>query len=397
MALIDLWRGSPEQVRSKRVSQVIAFAGDGKLRDGGPGSAEFRELLSMVPSRMLESYAGDCLDETFPDSGLALQDIVNEIGRRLGLSVSDGRYRGTSGQSGHDGVWRLPSGHAIVVEVKTTDAYRINLNILAGYRKGLVTAGTVSEDASSMLVVVGRQDTGDLEAQIRGSRFAWDVRIVSVQALVRLMLVKEELENPTIVNRIHQILVPREFTRLDEIVDVLFSTAADLKPEEEADAVGLGEEVGPAEKKFTPVAFHQECVKRIESLLGTTLVKRSRTGYATADAAQHLLFAVSREHLRSGQPFFWFAFHPHQQDFLGAAPQGSLVLGCGSAANLLLVPFDRLSSWLEGLNITDTGERKYWHVQVVQEGPTFSLLRKAGFHRIDLTSYFVPLQTSARH
>jgi hypothetical protein len=51
----------------------------------------------------------------------------------------------------------------------------------------LITSGQLKEDQSSILIVVGREDTGDLEAQIRGSRHAWDVRLISVDALLRLM------------------------------------------------------------------------------------------------------------------------------------------------------------------------------------------------------------------
>ena len=58
-----------------------------------------------------------------------------------------------------------------------------------------------------MLLIVGRQDTGDLEAQIRGSRHAWDIRIISVDALLRLMSTKEEVEDPLMMQKIHSILV----------------------------------------------------------------------------------------------------------------------------------------------------------------------------------------------
>ena len=109
------------------------------------------------------------------------------------------------------------------MEVKTTDAYRIDLNTIAGYRKHLIGEGAISEIASSMLLIVGRQDTGDLEAQIRGSRHAWDLRIISVEALIRLMRIKEEVEDPLIIQRIHSILVPREFTMVYEIAEILFS------------------------------------------------------------------------------------------------------------------------------------------------------------------------------
>jgi hypothetical protein len=67
------------------------------------------------------------LSQSFADSGLALQDIVNEIGSRLGAEITRGRYRGKVHQNGFDGLWRFPNRHAIVIEVKTTDAYRIDL------------------------------------------------------------------------------------------------------------------------------------------------------------------------------------------------------------------------------------------------------------------------------
>ena len=188
MALTDL---PPEQLETKQVHQIIGFAGSGKLTDGSACSGEFRAFLAQVPSAKLAEYASQCLSQSFTDSGLALQDAVNEVGARLGAEVTPGLYHGNRRQVGHDGVWAFPSGHAIVVEVKTTDAYRIDLDTIARYRKSLVESGDIQETASSMLLVVGRQDTGDLEAQIRGSRHAWDIRIISVDALLRLLTIKE--------------------------------------------------------------------------------------------------------------------------------------------------------------------------------------------------------------
>jgi hypothetical protein len=54
----------------------------------------------------------------------------------------------------------------LLVEVKTTDAYRIPLNTIAGYRERLIDNKEFDEDGSSILIVVGRNDTGELEAQI---------------------------------------------------------------------------------------------------------------------------------------------------------------------------------------------------------------------------------------
>src|SRR5262249_21281810 len=116
------------------------------------------------------------------------------------------------------------------IEVKKTSAYQVRLDTVATYRARLIETGKLSASKSSVLIVVGRDTTTDLEAQIRGSRHAWDVRLISIEALLRLLDVKEELEDPTIVQRIHEILIPREFTKLDEIVGLLFSAAADLRP-----------------------------------------------------------------------------------------------------------------------------------------------------------------------
>src|SRR5579864_8923739 len=182
MALIDVWKSDRAQFDEKQVHQVIAFAGSGKLLDGSPTSNEFREFLSLIGSSNLIRYADQCLTTKFEGSGLALQDIVNELGRRLGFNVTAGRYRGTAGQIGYDGLWQFDGGQSMVVEVKTTDAYRMDMGVFASYRKGLIRNGDISE-RSSILIVVGREDTGDLEAQIRGSQHAWDIRLISVDGL----------------------------------------------------------------------------------------------------------------------------------------------------------------------------------------------------------------------
>lgn len=120
MALLDLWSKTPEQLKDKQVRQLIAFAGDGRLLDDSPCSVEFRSFLASVPSENLAAYSGHCLGDTFQDSGLALQDIVNEIGSRIGATVTPGRYRGNVKHTGNDGLWVFPSGHAVIIEVKTT-------------------------------------------------------------------------------------------------------------------------------------------------------------------------------------------------------------------------------------------------------------------------------------
>ncbi|MFH1059594.1 MAG: hypothetical protein V1797_13065 [Pseudomonadota bacterium] len=390
MALLDIWKKTPDQLKDKQVQQLIAFAGAGKLLDGSECSLEFRSFLARVPSDELATYADQCLASSFPESGLALQDIVNEIGSRLGAEVTSGRYRGTKNQVGFDGLWLFPNGHAIVAEVKTTDAYRIDLNTIANYRKNLIDGDNIAEAASSILLIVGRQDTGDLEAQIRGSRYAWNIRIISVEALRSLMLIKEEVEDPQIIRRIHSILIPREFTRLDEIADILFSTTEDIKQE----VVAPESEISLSDKKqktpkFTPVAFHDECVSVIQTYLHENLIKRSRAQYSTPDKSIVVNCAVSKEHNPEASPNYWFAFHPHQKESLENVPSSYVAFGCGSSKRVLLIPFQEFNNWLGGMWTTQSADRNYWHVVIYRKESNYFLHRKKGEKIIDLTAFLL--------
>src|ERR1035437_10220874 len=64
----------------------------------------------------------------------------------------------------------------LIIEVKTTDYVTVRLEKIAEYKEKLLAESKVSKDAS-ILIVVGREDTGALEAQVRGSRYAWDMRL----------------------------------------------------------------------------------------------------------------------------------------------------------------------------------------------------------------------------
>jgi hypothetical protein len=234
--------------------------------------------------------------------------------------------------------------------------------------------------------VVGRKDTGDLEAQIRGSRHAWDMRLISVDALLRLMLLKQQVEDPAIIQKMYDLLIPREFTKLDEIVEIVFFTAEDIIEEEPTDEDDTEETKTP---KFTPVAFHQKCVDRIEKHLDITLVKQTRTQYTTADGSLALICAISKEYTKSGQTGYWFAFHPHQKDILENAESAYIAFGCGSEDLILLIPIQDFVQWLDGFNITQKEDRFYWHVHISYDGERAMLICKAGYDSVDLTEYIL--------
>ena len=140
MALLNFWKNSRQDVLTLRIEQVVANAGDGNVRDGSLCSSELRTFLSECPSENLFKYAEQILEKGFTNSGLILQDIVNEFGRRLDFEVEGGLYRGKTNAVGFDGIWRANGQPELIVEVKTTDYITIDLDKHATYKEKLVAA-----------------------------------------------------------------------------------------------------------------------------------------------------------------------------------------------------------------------------------------------------------------
>jgi len=386
--LLDIWIGQRDFLEAKSVEQIIAIAGDGNLRDNNETSVQLRELFSNLPSANIGRYIDECLSHSFPQSGLILQDLVNEVGRRLGFSVESGYYRGGGTKIGFDGIWRAKDEYAFVIEVKTTDAYQLNLDIQAKYRERLIDEKRISEKDSSILVVVGRKDTGGLEAQTRGSRHAWDIRLISIAALLKLMRVKERLSDTATVSQIQEILKPLEYTRVDRLIDIIFSTSEDLQSEEIENDVTVSGTDDSFEAQLEPVKFHVTIVERVSSQLGLPLIQQGRCTYINADQTWRLLCIVSKEYQKSGITRYWYAFRPNQQEFLNEGRQSYIAFGCGSEAEVILIPSDVFQQYLPKMRMTSSGGRFYWHVEIFKKGDKY-LLNKANHEGVDITTYLM--------
>jgi hypothetical protein len=395
--LLELWK-SDQTIETKRLEQIIAFAGDGRFAEDNETSREFREYLSRVRPEKLKAYCAECLSgEKFSAAAFALQDVINEIGRRLGFTVRAGRYRGVSSEIGYDGLWTLQSGHVLVVEVKTSDAYRVSLDSVAGYRKRLIDNEAIPKEESSCLIIVGRHDTGGLEAEIRGSRHAWEMRLISIDGLLKLLDLRQRLEDPAVVRKVGEILIPHEFTRVDDIVDLVFETAEDTltdesgaRPEEVdgSESVDDGEDelAGPRQDL---VAVCRESAKRVAVKIDVPLIQRSRGTFSSADEAVRLVAAYSRTYGTAPRGGFWFGFHPYQKEFLDKAKQGFVAFACGDASTVLLIPITEFSRWLPGMHETVAPDRRYWHVRIGRNDGRFTMKRRKGQERIDLSKYLV--------
>jgi hypothetical protein len=370
-----------EEIASKRINQIIHWFGDGRLLDGSQCSQDLRAFLSEVPSKRLGEFVEHCLTEPFDNSGLVLQDLINEFGRRLDFEAENGRYKGKQGAIGYDGIWRHKT-HDFVIEVKTTDAYTIRLDTIAGYRQELLRAQKIKPE-SSILLVVGRHDTGSIEAQVRGSRYAWDVRIVSADSLAKLVTLKEETEEDTSV-KITEILKPIEYTRVDKIIELAFSAAREAGDGDEIteDEPDTDDETQRYVQEHTPRKIIDSSRERALSALsqnvGVPLIRKSKALYWSPDQG-HQVRAVATVSKRYKGRFFWYAYHPTWDAFLAEGASGYFLLAGIGLPQAYAIPRAWIHSMLPRLNTTKTEDKTYYHIHLEQlAGGAMQLKHAAG-------------------
>lgn len=401
MPLLSIWQSNPAAVEQFSIEQIVNAAGDGNLKDSSECSKELRSFLSEVSSAKLEEYVERCLSSPFQKGGMVLQDLVNEFGRRLDFEVTNGRYQGSSNAIGHDGIWRSPEGHSVVVEVKTTDAYRISLDTIAVYRDKLLKAGQLS-DSSSILIVVGRQDTGELEAQVRGSRHAWDIRLISADALMRLVSLKQEADAPETGAKIRSLLIPKEYTRLDGMIDVMFTTAKDVEAGAETDLEEAEEPAAEGEKikgvwQFTKYPLLQAKRNSILAAFGkredVNLIRKTRALYWNPSKNVRVACTISKRYPKNPSVPYWYAYHPNWDEFLREGARAFLILGCMDRDVAFTIPRDIIKSQLESLNTSREadGEVMYWHIHLQQDENEISLLLPKRRSQLSLMPYQLKL------
>jgi hypothetical protein len=294
-------------------------------------------------------------------------------------------------------LWVGDDNFSFLVEVKTTDTYRINLDTVADYRDRLIAAGDINSSNSSMLIAVGRQDTGDLEAQIRGSQHAWDIRLISVDALLRLAEVKEQLNDWSTSNKINQLLRPVEYTRLDGIVELLFATKRDLDTPDEAPPSLENQNATPSPKIDTEEleSVREWVVERVGTKLGTTFVRRGKALRASSDGKTRLICLASQKYEGpGGSTNYWYGFTPTQRDFLRGAEAGYLALACGNSKKAFLFTRDEFFRWLPDLLTTPAApssenDLRHWHVYFNDYGNRVDLMRSGGGVITDLNKFLL--------
>lgn len=401
MPLLEIYKSNPAIVADMGIQQLVNIAGDGNLSDESQCSFELRSFFRGQETERLKSYIESSLQTPFEKSGFVLQELVNELGSRLEYSVEHGLYQGRRNSIGYDGLWHIEKNISLIVEIKTTDAYRINLDTLAKYRKKLNQEGRLNT-TNATLIVVGRQDTGDLESQIRGSRYAWDMRLLSVEALLKLVLLKENTDEPETLQKIQSLLMPVEYTRLDNLIDIIFTAAKDIDNSDEAlPDKGVEETPNSVREKKTFDFSHraqieqyrQAALHAFNEKFKTKLIPKSRAMFGDEQASIRVCCSGSKLHNSGNLNQYWYAYHPRWQTYLEQAADGFMIYCCIGHQYAYAVPAEVLEAQLKDCYVTQLGkENFYWHIELVPEGEAmYLLLRKTG-KKIPLTPYRLELK-----
>jgi hypothetical protein len=183
---------------------------------------------------------------------------------------------------------------------------------------------------------------------------------------MKLVRLKENSEGTETASKIRSILVPMEFTRLDEMVDVMFTTAADI--EAASDEIATDEEAEEPQIELSKKAelkrewqftdsnllqgHRSKIISAVENKIGAKLINKSRALYW--DAAHHVRVActISKHYTRHKSYSYWYAYHPQWDEFLKEGSNSFFVLGGMDIAGAFVIPWKIIHEELPNLNTT---------------------------------------------
>jgi len=254
---------------------------------------------------------------------------------------------------------------------------------------------------------LGGQDTGELEAQIRGSRHAWDIRLISADALLKLVKLKLDSDDPETGQKIRSLLTPMEFTRLDGLVDVMFTAATDV--ESIVSEASAGEAltateapakdifVAPSGWEFTDSAVldkkRADIIDAMARKTGTKLIKKSRALFWDATHETRVVCSVSKRYPKSY--LYWYAYHPEWDNFLREGKEAYFVLGAMDLDVAFALPLKFMAANLSSLNTTTTSKKTYWHVHIVKGDAGGFAIPLRGGKQLPIDEFQIPLNPAA--
>ena len=185
-----------------------------------------------------------------------------------------------------------------------------------------------------------------------------------------------------------------EYTRLDSLIDVMFTAAKDVESTVDAEKQPSDEDTDERSSwEFTNPALMQDKRNQIMNAFakrhGEKLIRRSIALYWNSDHNFRTACTVSKRYTRNASVPYWYAYHPRWDDFLGEAEEGFFILGCMDLSIAFAIPVDVIRQHLDELNTTTKEDgNSYWHIKILEpQSKTYTLqMPKSGNH-LSLSQY----------
>ncbi|MBM5812440.1 MAG: hypothetical protein FJ191_10825 [Gammaproteobacteria bacterium] len=195
-----------------------------------------------------------------------------------------------------------------------------------------------------------------------------------------------------VTEKIHTILRPFEYTRIDQIVDFVFTTVEDkeLQIEDDIALPNIKETQERRIQQRTPReiidAKKVEAIERLARRESAAIQKRRNSLYSDPSDDLHAVVVVSKRYDDDG---YWYAYHEEpQRKFLAQGKKGFLVLAMTDKDFAFAVPYAALESVWNDLHQTvlDSG-RIYKHLLTYEVNGKFLLrIRNVDTH-LDLDEF----------
>jgi hypothetical protein len=177
------------------LDHIADLAGD--WTDDSRASEQFREIIEneQTTTDEIEAFLHEAIDGSEQHHNRALQDLVNNIGRRLGFRVDHGIYQGRSGKIGYDGHWVSDATETethLIVETKKTTAYSIDPGQAGGYITDLAENEDLDREQVYGLYVIGEGNVETVAQTIFGSQYRDRMRVITAHRLLDLLAIQAE-------------------------------------------------------------------------------------------------------------------------------------------------------------------------------------------------------------
>jgi hypothetical protein len=136
-------------------------------------------------------------------------------------------------------------------------------------------------------------------------------------------------------------------------------------------------------------AKRNEILRQLEGKHGVRFHRRSAAIYRSEANEIGVVCTMSKWHAKNEN--YWYAYHPHQDEFLATTKQGYFVLGLMDSEVAVALPVAVIRENLGKLNTTTTPDgRSYWHIHVSRSGNGgLSLQRARGAAPLPVDRYML--------